>query len=83
WSYRDEEGVGLPDAYAYLQPYALNQQEWTHQQLGDMADVRSELRQQFVRAASQMEEADYCSPEMLAARSGSSIDHLLYPCNAQ
>ncbi|WP_116105974.1 alginate lyase family protein [Lewinella sp. IMCC34191] len=80
WNYQDEEGVGLPDAYAYLRPYALGEREWTYPQLGDLAEVRRELRGQFLRAGSQMDEPDYCSEAMRGARSDSSLQRLLYPC---
>ncbi len=80
WAYRDDENVGLPQAYAFLQRYALGQETWPHQQLGSMEHARETLREQFLKAGSQLGVAEFCTLDGPDVRSPGSLDRLLYPC---
>ena len=82
WGYQDETGTGLPQAYAFLKPYALGLEVWPHEQLGSLEDARRTLRQQFLRAGSEMQQEDYCQIGSADTRSRNSLDNLLFPCPA-
>ena len=80
WGYRDAEGAGLPEAYAFLYPYATGEVAWPYSQLTDLNGARDNLRALFLRTGSQMNVPRFCQAEWLRRLPPDHSDRLLFPC---
>lgn len=53
WNFETPDGRSIPQAYRFLKPFVLGDENWPHPQLGDIDKVRADLRSQMEKAESQ------------------------------
>ena len=79
WNFKTEDGRSIRKALAYLQPYALGEKNWTHQQLGNMEEAIENLKNDFLMAASLTKDSDYRKVAESMKHPRTELNILLYP----
>lgn len=79
WDFKTADGRSIRKALAYLQPYALGEKRWTHQQLGSMEEAIESLKSDFLMAASSTGNTDYRKVAETMKRPRTELNILLYP----
>jgi len=79
WDFKTADGRSIRKALAYLQPYALGEKKWTHQQLGSMEEAIESLKNDFLMAASSTGNAGYRKVAETMERPHTELNTLLYP----
>ncbi|MEL7162920.1 MAG: alginate lyase family protein, partial [Bacteroidota bacterium] len=80
WNYRPEDGGSLPDAYAYLRPFAFTDKPWPYPQLGSIAKVMDGTRRLFFETGATLGLNAYCQEIDNADLPPAHRYHLLYVC---
>ncbi|MBB4079240.1 hypothetical protein GGR28_001860 [Lewinella aquimaris] len=79
WNYSSPRGGSIPKAYAYLEPYARGEVEWTQPQLGDLATALYGTRELFAEAGSLFGDKEFCAVPRPSSPAP-DLDRLIYAC---
>ncbi|CAH0999398.1 hypothetical protein LEM8419_00696 [Neolewinella maritima] len=79
WGYVSPTGGSIPQAYAYLRPYVVGEDEWSYPQLGKVSEALRGTTDLFGRAASLFGADEYCAVQGELAATP-DLEDLIYRC---